>query len=104
MNRKINIIKKNSNKETKIQSLWKEEKGAITVFSALIFLVLLVFFFALIEGIYINTAKFPSPLTSRSFILLNTIAICLGSLLILSIKFSILIVYHYYVNFLLPKP
>ena len=57
MNRKINIIKKNSNKETKIQSLWKEEKGAITVFSALIFLVLLVFFFALIEGIYINTAK-----------------------------------------------
>ena len=50
MNREINIIKKNSNKETKIQSLWKEEKGAITVFSALIFLVLLVFFFALIEG------------------------------------------------------
>ena len=38
-------------------SLLKEEKGAITVFSALIFLVLLVFFFALMEGIYINTAK-----------------------------------------------
>lgn len=39
------------------ESMWKDEEGAITVFSALIFLVLLVFFFALIEGIYINTAK-----------------------------------------------
>ncbi|MBQ4521442.1 MAG: hypothetical protein IJA10_00610 [Lachnospiraceae bacterium] len=39
------------------KSMWKDEEGAITIFSALIFLVLLVFFFALIEGIYINTAK-----------------------------------------------
>lgn len=44
-------------KNRKVQSVLKEEKGAITVFSALIFLVLLVFFFALIEGIYIHTAK-----------------------------------------------
>lgn len=43
--------------EQKVESMWKEEEGAITVFSALIFLVLLVFFFAIIEGVYINTAK-----------------------------------------------
>ena len=49
--------KKNWKMKDKLKSAWKEEDGAITVFSALMFLVLLVFFFALIEGIYINTAK-----------------------------------------------
>lgn len=49
--------KREKNKIRKIQSSLKEEKGAITVFSAMIFLVLLIFFFALMEGIYINTAK-----------------------------------------------